>query len=258
MHNTTMKQIKIIPLPAIILAIAFPTFSVHAEMANHIANHIVISQIQTDSKIGSGGTADDFVELYNPTSSAVDLSSWSLQRRAHSGALAKIELAGQIPARGFYLIVRGSATTSLTSLADKTFSLGIAFNNDDAFLLVNNTSTVSDINDPDIVDLVGTGLNEWFETAAAPNAPEAQALLRKSGAAHIPAQGNGWDSNNNSADFILTSPNPRNTASAVETPPPPPPPSDPEPEPPSLGAQIKAKITEGLNHLKEKFANLFD
>lgn len=206
---------------ALVMAGGFFAISASAE----IANHVVISQVQTDSKVGSGGTSDDFLELYNPTNSVMSLAGKSLQRVNADGEVAVIAMSatGTIPSHGFYLIVRGSATTALTSLADKTFSLGIAFNNDDAFLLVNNTSTVSGLNDPDIIDLLGTGNSAWTETAAAPNVPETKALFRKSGATHLSGQGNGWDTNNNLNDFFIADPNPRNSSSPNENPPPPPP-----------------------------------
>lgn len=221
-----------------------------------IAEHVVISQIQTDSTPGSGGISDDFIELYNPTSAPVFLSTWSVQRRNLAGTLAKIDLTGIIPARGFYLIVRGSATTSLTSLADKTFSLGIAFNSGDAFLLVNNTTTVESALDADIIDLVGMGANAWFETATGTNPSEGQVLLRKSGSTHTAGQGNGWDTNNNANDFILNNPNPRNTLSPTKMPPPPPPPppSPEPPPPPTLSELIRKKIHA---RLEELFNNIF-
>ncbi len=42
------------------------------------ASHVVISQIQV---AGTTNSNDEFVELYNPTDSSVDLTSWKLKKR---------------------------------------------------------------------------------------------------------------------------------------------------------------------------------
>ena len=66
---------------------------------------VVISEVQT-----AGGTAtDEFIELYNKTESAINLSSWSIQYRGSEDAgLTKVDLTGTIPANGFYLITNST------------------------------------------------------------------------------------------------------------------------------------------------------
>jgi hypothetical protein len=68
-----------------------------------IATHVVISEFATR---GLSSTTDDFVELYNPTSSAVNISGWTLDYLTGSwknGDLATFPSGASIPAYGFYL-----------------------------------------------------------------------------------------------------------------------------------------------------------
>ena len=126
-----------------------------------IANHLVINEVQLDGIAGTGGTDDDFLELFNPTGQAVDLTGWSIQKTSASGAtssLTKITLSGTIPAGGYFLIVRDDASTAqiLKDLADLKSTTFSAANNNIIFL-VNNDIKINNANDPDIVDFVGFG-----------------------------------------------------------------------------------------------------
>lgn len=164
-----------------------------------IADHVVINELSIDSVINTGGTDDDWVELYNPTNQAVVLDGWSLQKTSASGAtssLVKIALNGSIPANGYFLIVRDNASTSpaLKNLADlKSDTFSLAENN--IVFLVNNNIKIMDSQDSDIVDFVGFGSANYFEgAAAAPDIVETKSIAR------IPA---GEDTNQNSIDFVL-------------------------------------------------------
>ena len=46
---------------------------------------VVISQVQI-SGVGSGNANQEFIELYNPTNTAIDLSKWNLTRESSSSA----------------------------------------------------------------------------------------------------------------------------------------------------------------------------
>lgn len=65
-------------------------------------DNVVINEVQI-----AGVTSDDeFVELFNPTNSAIDLTDWRLTRATAAGNESNLvsSLSGTIPAGGYYLI----------------------------------------------------------------------------------------------------------------------------------------------------------
>jgi len=185
--------------------------------------HIVIQQLYgaglktaTDSLFSHG-----FIELYNPTNDAVDLSDWSLQysdrgTNATTGVTNSWEmypLEGIIPAHSSYLIV-GKATGAegktlvkdLTDTADHSIDRFIN-NKGLKVALVHNTTVLTEVNPFDnkqagYVDLVGTGSNDagsdidGYETAYPSGDLEGtskkKAIIRKLG----------QDNDNNKQDFV--------------------------------------------------------
>lgn len=76
-------------------------------------SHVIVNQVYGGSS--DGNASHSFIELYNPTGEAVDLSSWSVQYRSsedggHSDRWYKLDLTGTIAAEGFYLIRCGATT----------------------------------------------------------------------------------------------------------------------------------------------------
>lgn len=177
-----------------------------------LADHAVINEVSIDSLSGSGGTEDDWVELYNPTAQAIDLSGWSIQKTSGTGgSLVKASLSGAIPAEGYFLIVRDNIDTdqALKDLADILVSDSFSLAQDNIIYLVNNNIAISGAADPDIVDLVGFGEASYYEGAApAPEIPEAKSISR------VPA---GEDTDENSLDFlVLNTPTPTNAAASSD------------------------------------------
>lgn len=195
----------------------------------NLANHVVISEIQT-----AGVSAEDeFIELYNPTDSAVDISSWSIQFRGGSaGTYNRRNFIGgnSIPARGFFLIIHtGSTNPIIPDLSQGSFSLSA----NGTIFLVNNQTTLTEETDsgPTIIDKVayGTGASLRPEGNAYTPAPDNnQSIERKAYSTSDSAsmtsglditKGNAYDSNNNSFDFIpRITPEPQNSASPTEIP----------------------------------------
>lgn len=176
-------------------------------------NHIVISQVY-----GGGGNAgaqyrNDFVELYNPTSSAVNLSGWSLQYAASTGNFAlatKLDLVGVMQPGTYFLIHLGASGANGVSLptADQTSSFGIATGSGKIALVQTTSVLSSTCNDAVIgsVDFVGYGSANCFEGSSGTTVlNNTTAAFRKS---------NGCiDTDQNGGDFLELAPSPRNSQS---------------------------------------------
>ncbi len=173
-----------------------------------IADHLVINEVQTDSVSGGGGSADDFIELYNPTDLDIVLDAWSVQKQssASTSAIYKKTLSGTISAGGYFLIVRGDASTdqALKDMADILTASTFSISSGNVVYLVNNDINIDNQNDADIVDYVGMGISESFEgLASASNPPETKSIAR------VP---DGEDSDENSVDFVvMDTPSPQNS-----------------------------------------------
>jgi len=194
-----------------------------------VADHVVISEVQVAD--------EEFIELYNPTNADIDMTGWhwcyfSSTRDWNDPLRDKTFLEGAtIPAHGFYLI----ATTadefpdadwnfdySTHLLSNSAGSIGI-------FPWDPNEKTAEEAKNGRI-DAVGYGSVDHVKENSEAEVPSAaQSIERKAqststaetmgpgGADDV--RGNGYDSNDNSQDFVLRdSPEPQNSSSASETP----------------------------------------
>ncbi len=191
-----------------------------SEKAKAETNHIVISQIQL-----SGTSAnDEFVELYNPTNSNIDLAKWRLTRKSSTGGSVQnlvASLSGVIKPKSYFLISHPAAVTN--SIADQLYS------SSSSAMTTNNTITLFSDAGLTTVDKVGLGTAVDVETAGFTDNPEGgESIVRKASNTSTPqslftggseaSAGNELDSDNNSTDFVLfTSALPRNSnVSAVQ------------------------------------------
>jgi 5'-nucleotidase len=179
---------------------------------------------------GSNGAAytHKFVELYNPTDAAVPLDGMSIQYRSAGGSgnpTGVAPLTGSIPAGGYYLVQTGSNGTNGEALPTPDLvapgNTNIGAGGGTVFLANQTTAltapaTGSLVGDPAIVDLLGWGSSNTFETAATTTASLTTSIARSSGS----------DTDDNSADFVAGAPTPTNLAG--ETPDVPEEPEEPE------------------------------
>ncbi len=178
-------------------------------VTEEIAADVVISQIY-----GGGGNSgatyrNDYVELFNRGTQPANVSGWSVQYASASGSTWQVgNLSGTIPGSGYYLVqlASGGAIGAPLPIANVTDSINISGANG-KLALVNNQVALSGSNpigNSAIQDFVGYGTANAFDgSGAAPAGGNAVAIFRKNG-------GN-TDTDDNSADFITDTPNPRST-----------------------------------------------
>ncbi|MBX3053578.1 MAG: lamin tail domain-containing protein [Caldilineaceae bacterium] len=189
-----------------------------------IADHVVISEVQVAGSVAN----DEFIELYNPTASEVDMTGWRLTRKTSNGNTTQnfwlsFPSGTKIRAYGYFLVVSPEYTGSVTK--DLTYDTGTHLAPDNTIILYSDQGLT-------VVDIVGYGTitnnTDGYEGSAFPSSPpNGQSIERK--AFYFSKQsdmsdpyphasfGNSYDSGNNEDDFITqTTPNPQNSSSPTE------------------------------------------
>jgi phosphatidylserine/phosphatidylglycerophosphate/cardiolipin synthase-like enzyme len=195
--------------------------------AHAAATHVVISEFATR---GPTAATDEFVELYNPTESAVDLSGWKLQYNSAANGgwndRAVLPANSTIPAHGFFLLANtaflGTVTPDYTSALWGT-GQGMADNGHERIL---NAAAVE-------VDKVGWGSTATVPEGGSPapnhgttannNSVERKALATSTADSLMAGGlhgllGNGQDTDVNGSDFVVQTHgrNPQNSGSPQE------------------------------------------
>ena len=220
-RRITMNRLRRRMLALLLTAVMVVTMLPAVALAGNVSNHIVINQAY-----GGGGNSgaeykNDFVELYNPTDTDVDLTGWSIQYASKQGTSWSVtKLSGTIQAGGFFLIQEKAGAGGTEDLPTPDQSGSIAMSATEFKLaLVNGDTAITGKEDATVVDFLGVGsnANEYEGTAPTPELSNTTAACRKT---------DGVDTDDNAADFSVVAPNPRNSASGAEPTP------DPEPSEP--------------------------
>lgn len=190
-----------------LLAAAVLTFAA----AGSAQAQVVISQVYGGGGNNGARYKSDFIELHNNGTSAVDLNGWSVQYNSAAGTAAwqRTALTGSIQPGGYYLIKQADGTGGTDALPTPDVIGTIPMSGTAGkVLLVSSGGALTGACPTPRVDAVGFGstatCSEASPTAGTANAT---AAIRKN---------NGCtDTDNNSADFDVAEPTPRNSATAV-------------------------------------------
>lgn len=198
-----------------------------------IADRLVISEVQIDGGTGQDND-NDFIELYNPTSSSINLNGFRLVKRSgnsnNDNNIFTFTSSHIIPAHGFFLWGHQSGgqnpNTFATTIGADVFS--------SETLAASNSIAIrqGDLNTGTIIDALSwdpgaSSLKEGTQFGSNPGANQSmeRKALSTSTASSMSSggadefKGNGYDTDNNATDFILrTVSQPQNSSSPTETP----------------------------------------
>ncbi|QRV02340.1 ExeM/NucH family extracellular endonuclease [Arcanobacterium phocisimile] len=178
---------------------------------NTVADHVVINEVYVDGT-ENRGTYRDFVELYNPTTSSIDLSNYVLQGYSRSGnkSGSQTDLTGTIAPHGYYLVAAREGNPEIELNADSTdgrFKMS-ASKEGASIGLFDKGSVPSKLNKNfTAVDLVGWGTKAIGEGKAIPGAAKKEKSFQRTVT--------GVDTNDNSADFSISAATPQSSGVAV-------------------------------------------
>lgn len=184
---------------------------------SHRAEHLVISEV----RIGGDTATDEFVELYNPTDTGIDLSGWRLSRLTSGGTAGNLLTSFPgiiIPPGGYYLVTHPTGYDGAVT-ADAVYSTANSIAADNTIILYSDAGL-------NIADKLGLGYAPEYETVSTANPAANQSAERKyissSTAAALSSglhrySGNGYDTDNNAADFVINPvSDPQNSESSAE------------------------------------------
>jgi hypothetical protein len=178
---------------------------------------IVISQVYGGGGNSGATYTHDFIELFNSSTSPVSLNGWSVQYNSATSTTTTWQVTAlpnvTLQPGQYFLIQEAQGTGGTTPLptTDATGTIAMSATAGKV-ALVNSVTALSGSGCPfgaSVIDFVGFGTTaNCFEGAGTTPAPSnTNAVFR--------ATAGCTDNNNNAADFATGSPNPRNTATAL-------------------------------------------
>ena len=211
---------------AVCLALVATPLAFTAPASAAAPDHLVISEVYLNGGSTDATYKNKYVELYNPTSASIDVSTLSLQYRSATGTgtpSTTVKLTGSIGAKSYYLVQGASNGSTTNPGADlPTPDLTSSFNpggGGGTIVLANQATTLTATDLPagnnagnaKVVDLIGYGTSNTFETTVDEGGNNITASLGRAA--------DGADTNVNAADFSAGAPTPK-AAPAGGNPPP--------------------------------------
>lgn len=173
--------------------------------------NVVISQVYGGGGNSGAPFTNDFIELYNRSNAAVNLTGWSVQYASSTGSSwQKTDLSGALAPGQYLLIQQASGGANGAPLPSPDIIAAISMASTAGKVALVNTTTLLNTAcplGPNVMDFVGYGSGaNCFEGSGPTASPSATNAVLRSG------QGCG-DTNNNALNFAVGAPVPRNTAS---------------------------------------------
>jgi len=191
--------------------LAVPLLSASASSADTTGTGLVISEAYVNGGSAAASYVNKFIELYNPTPAAVDLTGDTLQYRAPTSTVVPsgaqvFALSGTVAAHGHFLIQLPSNGANGAALPTPDLSTGGSVNpgagGGTLFVAASAAGVLP--TDGSVIDKIGWGTS---------NSPEGTAPTGNSVILSYQRDASGTDTDNNAADFHVATPTPQNAAS---------------------------------------------
>jgi 5'-nucleotidase len=213
MSRALIRRVTIGALALSTVGISGPLLAVPA-FGNPAGTGLVISEAYVNGGSSGASFLNKFVELYNPTASAVPLTGDSLQYRAPTSTVVPsgsqvFALSGTVAAHGHFLVqLPGNGATSNPGapLPAPDLSTGGSVNPGAAGGTLYVAASASGVlpTDSSVIDKIGWGTS---------NSPEGTAPTGNSVTLSYQRDATGTDTDSNAADFQVAVPTPQNAAS---------------------------------------------
>jgi hypothetical protein len=204
-------------MPRILLLAVFCPLLLLPAAARASTSGVVLNQIYGGGGNSGASFRNDYVELFNAGTAAVDVTGWTIQYATAAGtSWQATPLSGTIGAGGYYLVQLASGGTGGASLPapDATGTSNLAATSGKIALVRGTAALMCGASagtcsaDPLVEDLAGYGAASDFEgSGSAPAPSNTLAVLR--------ADDGCTDTNDNGADFAAGTPGPRDSASPM-------------------------------------------
>ncbi|MFZ4058384.1 MAG: lamin tail domain-containing protein, partial [Ferruginibacter sp.] len=178
-------------------------------------NHLVISQVYAGAGCATPGCSvyqNDFVEIFNPTSSPVNLNGFSVQCAQRTGSAWEVTPLPNFTLQPgqYFLISEFFSANGTNALPTPDATGNINMNETGGRVALVNTTTALSSGCPNTmlkIDFIGYGSPNCSETSGALAPGLTMSLTRKNGGCR--------DTENNAGDFELLAPAPRNKNTIV-------------------------------------------
>jgi len=174
------------------------------------SSDVLISQVYGGGGNSGATLTNDFIELFNRGTVAVDLTGWTVQYASSAGSTwNKTALAGTIAPGQFYLVQEAAGSGGTTALPTPDAMGNIAMSATNGKVVLANTDTTLTGTCPaeaSVIDKIGYGSANCFESAATSSLNNTIAASRSDRCV---------DTDDNSADFTIAAPAPRNSSTPL-------------------------------------------